>query len=85
MSATHSQVKVQREFHLKSRPEGVPTEDNFELVETEMPQAGRSRRVSGSELWLSVDPYMRGRMSEGPSYVPPFEIGQPWREVALER
>ncbi len=76
MSATHSQVKVQREFHLKSRPEGVPTEDNFELVETEMPQAGPGEFLV-QNLWLSVDPYMRGRMSEGPSYVPPFEIGQP--------
>ncbi len=62
----------------------MPTEDNFELVETEMPQAGPGEFLV-QNLWLSVDPYMRGRMSEGPSYVRHSRLASPWREVALER
>ncbi len=53
----------------------MPTEDNFEMVETDLPRPGQGEFLV-QNLWLSVDPYMRGRMSDGPSYVPPFEIGQ---------
>lgn len=69
-------TKTQREIHLKSRPDGVPTEDNFELVEAEMPEPQDGEILVQNE-WLSVDPYMRGRMNAGASYVPPFEIGEP--------
>jgi NADPH-dependent curcumin reductase CurA len=63
-----------REIHLASRPEGAPAPENFELVETELPPVGDGE-VLVRNTFLSVDPYMRGRMSDAPSYVPPYEVG----------
>jgi NADPH-dependent curcumin reductase CurA len=63
-------------WHLKSRPHGMPTADNFELKELELPPLGEGM-VRVRNLWLSVDPYMRGRMNDVKSYVPPFQLGQP--------
>ena len=65
-----------RAWHLKSRPSGMPTNDNFELKEIELPPVGDGQ-VRVRNLWLSVDPYMRGRMNDVKSYVPPFQIGEP--------
>jgi NADPH-dependent curcumin reductase CurA len=64
-----------REIRLKSRPVGLPTPDNFELAESPVPtpQAGQ---VLVRNSYISVDPYMRGRMVDRKSYVPPFQIGQ---------
>jgi NADPH-dependent curcumin reductase CurA len=65
-----------RAWHLKSRPQGMPTPDNFELKDVALPPVGDGQiRVRNS--WLSVDPYMRGRMNDVKSYVPPFQIGEP--------
>jgi NADPH-dependent curcumin reductase CurA len=64
-----------REIRLASRPEGFPTAENFDLVEAPLPTAGEGRLLVRN-LWMSVDPYMRGRMNAGKSYVPPFEVGQ---------
>ena len=65
-----------RAWHLKSRPSGMPTADNFELKETALPPLDEGMlRVRNH--WLSVDPYMRGRMNDVKSYVPPFEVGEP--------
>ncbi len=61
---------------LKSRPEGQPGEDNFEITESELPPPGDGQMLRRT-LWLSVDPYMRGRMSERKSYAPPAQLGQP--------
>jgi NADPH-dependent curcumin reductase CurA len=65
-----------RAWHLKSRPTGLPTEQNFELKEVaaEPVQEGW---VRVENKWLSVDPYMRGRMNDVKSYVPPFQVGAP--------
>lgn len=63
-------------WHLKSRPSGLPTLDNFELKEVERPPLGDGQ-IRVRNLWLSVDPYMRGRMNDVKSYVPPFEVGAP--------
>jgi NADPH-dependent curcumin reductase CurA len=63
-----------REIHLKQRPHGEPTLDDFELVETELPAPGEGELLVRT-TWMSVDPYMRGRMSDAKSYVPPFEVG----------
>ncbi len=52
---------------LASRPEGEPTQDNFRLVETPVPEL-RDGEVLVKHQWLSLDPYMRGRMNEGRSY-----------------
>ena len=65
-----------RAWHLKSRPDGLPTMDNFELVETQPAELGPDR-VRVKNRWLSVDPYMRGRMNDVKSYVPPFQLGEP--------
>lgn len=64
-----------REIRLKSRPTGVPTADAFELATTDVPEPGEGE-VQVKNLWMSVDPYMRGRMTDRPSYVPPFELGK---------
>ncbi|HAH48999.1 MAG TPA: NADP-dependent oxidoreductase, partial [Planctomycetaceae bacterium] len=65
-----------RQFQLTGYPEGLPTLDHFELVETELKSPGENEFLVQNE-WLSVDPYMRGRMREGESYVKPFQIGEP--------
>ena len=55
----------------KSRPEGMPAEGNFEIVKSPMPEGDVVRRT----LYLSVDPYMRGRMSEQKSYAEGAKLG----------
>ena len=65
-----------RAWHLKSRPQGMPVHDDFELKEIELPPVADGQ-VRVRNLWLSVDPYMRGRMNDVKSYVPPFQIGEP--------
>jgi NADPH-dependent curcumin reductase CurA len=71
-----------RAWHLKSRPTGMPTLDNFELKDAPLaPLQDGWVRVANS--WLSVDPYMRGRMNDVRSYVPPFEIGAPLQGGAV--
>lgn len=67
---------LNREIHLVSRPSGLPTADNFTLVTTPVAPL-QDRQVLVRNLFMSVDPYMRGRMNAGKSYVPPFEIGKP--------
>ncbi|MFC7340412.1 NADP-dependent oxidoreductase [Saccharopolyspora griseoalba] len=64
------------EIRLASRPKGWPTMDNFDIAEVEAPQPGEGELLVRN-LVMSVDPYMRGRMNEGKSYVPPFQVGAP--------
>ena len=64
-----------REIRLASRPNGMPTADNFTLAQTEL-EPLRDQEVLVRNLFLSVDPYMRGRMKDRKSYVPPFELGK---------
>jgi len=64
-----------REIRLKRRPVGVPKTDDFELAETEVPTPGHGQ-VLVRNIFMSVDPYMRGRMVDRRSYVPPFQIGE---------
>ena len=64
-----------REIRLASRPAGVPTLENFQFVDTEVPQPSEGE-VLVRLRYISVDPYLRGRMREGKSYVEPFEVGQ---------
>jgi NADPH-dependent curcumin reductase CurA len=65
-----------REVRLASRPKGIPTADNFILARTEL-EPLQDQQVLVRNVYMSVDPYMRGRMNEGKSYVSPFELGQP--------
>jgi NADPH-dependent curcumin reductase len=60
---------------LSSRPSGEPSQDNFQLAETEIPKPGPGQLLLRT-IYLSLDPYMRGRMNAGPSYAPPVEIGE---------
>ncbi len=63
-----------RQQVLAERPKGEPTKATLKLVETAMPTAGAGQMLLRSE-YLSLDPYMRGRMSDAPSYAAPVEIG----------
>jgi len=71
-----------RAWHLKSRPSGMPTSDNFELKEVALPELADGQ-VRVRNHWLSVDPYMRGRMNDVKSYVPPFQVGEPLEGGAI--
>jgi NADPH-dependent curcumin reductase CurA len=71
-------------WHFKSRPNGLPTHDNFALQPLADAGLGDGQiRVANS--WLSVDPYMRGRMNDAKSYVPGFQIGEVMQGGALGR
>ncbi len=63
-----------RQITLAARPEGEPKESDFELVETDAPEPGPGE-VLVRALYLSVDPYQRGRMSEARSYAKSLELG----------
>jgi len=65
-----------REIRLRERPVGMPTAETFEMatVSLEGPAEGE---ILVRNIWMSVDPYMRGRMMDRRSYVAPFEVGQP--------
>ena len=64
-----------REIRLKARPTGMPEAAHFELADSAAtPLAEGEVRVANA--WMSVDPYMRGRMIDRPSYVPPFRLGE---------
>jgi NADPH-dependent curcumin reductase CurA len=66
---------LNRQVILAERPHGVPRESDFRIVETPMPQPGAGEALIQA-FYLSVDPYMRGRMSGQPSYVKGVEIGE---------
>jgi NADPH-dependent curcumin reductase CurA len=71
-----------REIRLAARPRGAPAASDFELADVELPDP-----VDGEILvrnaFVSVDPYMRGRMNDARSYVPPFALGEPMRGGAV--
>jgi NADPH-dependent curcumin reductase CurA len=73
-----------RAWTLKQRPKGMPTHAEFELKEFPLPPLGDGE-VRVQSAWLSVDPYMRGRMNDVKSYVPPFQIGEPMDGGAVGR
>jgi NADPH-dependent curcumin reductase CurA len=76
MSSTCTQSdNINRRIVLAARPRGLPTPDNFRLdhVGVPTPQDGE---LLLRTVYLSLDPYMRGRMSDAPSYVPPAELEQ---------
>jgi len=69
-------ARVNRQILLKARPEGAPSPDHFELTQTPVPEPGEGE-VLMRTLYLSLDPYMRGRMSAAKSYARPADLGQP--------
>jgi NADPH-dependent curcumin reductase CurA len=66
-------TKKNREIILAKRPEGMPREEDFRLIVTEMPEC-KDGMVLVKTLYLSVDPYMRGRMNGVKTYISPFEL-----------
>lgn len=71
-----------RAWNLVSRPEGLPSDENFALGEVDLPPL-RDGMIQVRNLWLSVDPYMRGRMNDVKSYIPPFQLGAPMEGGAI--
>ena len=63
-----------REIRLAARPHGEPVPSDFELAEVELPDPGPGQ-ILVRNTYMSVDPYMRGRMNDVKSYVPPFQLG----------
>ncbi|MGH3181843.1 MAG: zinc-binding dehydrogenase, partial [Streptosporangiaceae bacterium] len=71
-----------RQIVLASRPSGWPTAANFALTEADRPELADGQ-VRVRNLFMSVDPYMRGRMNDVKSYVPPFRLGEPLEGGAI--
>jgi hypothetical protein len=67
--------KQNRRIVLVARPQGEPRDEDFRLETVEIPLLGEGQ-VLLRTIYLSLDPYMRGRMNAGPSYAPPVELGQ---------
>lgn len=65
---------VNRQITLAARPEGVPKQSDFKLIEVPMPSPGEGELVVRT-IYLSLDPYMRGRMNDAKSYADPVKIG----------
>jgi NADPH-dependent curcumin reductase CurA len=76
--------RVNQQFRLAARPQGMCTRDDFELVEEPAPEPGDGQALVEIE-YLSLDPAMRGWMNEGRSYVPPVGIGEVMRAGAVGR
>jgi NADPH-dependent curcumin reductase CurA len=72
------------EIRLASRPKGWPTLENFATAQVELPALGDGQ-VLVQNLFMSVDPYMRGRMNDVKSYVPPFQLDRPLDGGAVGR
>ncbi len=71
-----SETITGRQWHLAARPTGTPTPGNFRLETVQLSDL-QDGEVLVRNLFLSVDPYMRGRMNDVPSYVPPFRLDAP--------
>jgi NADPH-dependent curcumin reductase CurA len=68
-------AELNKQVLLASRPQGPVTEENFRIVEVPVAKPGAGEVLVRNE-WLSLDPYMRGRMSDAKSYVPPAQLGE---------
>lgn len=68
-------MPTSREIRLTERPHGEPTPASFELASSELPDPADGELLVRNR-WMSVDPYMRGRMSDLPSYVAPYKVGE---------
>jgi NADPH-dependent curcumin reductase CurA len=75
---------VSRQWQLIARPTGWPGEENFRFVDVELPPL-QSGEVRVRNEFISVDPYMRGRMNDVKSYIPPFQLGETMQGGAIGR
>jgi NADPH-dependent curcumin reductase CurA len=73
---THALPTIGHEWHLVGRPRGWPTPTDFALREAAVARPGPGQALV-YDLYFSVDPYMRRRMDDVESYVPPFQLDQP--------
>ncbi|MFI7449268.1 NADP-dependent oxidoreductase [Nonomuraea sp. NPDC049714] len=71
-----------REIHLAARPSGEPAPADFALARTVLPDLADGQ-ILVRNTWMSVDPYMRGRMNDAESYIPPFQLGAPLEGSAV--
>ncbi|MEU8583758.1 NADP-dependent oxidoreductase [Streptomyces abikoensis] len=77
MTATAARIpETSREWHLVARPVGWPKPEDFALREAAVPEVGEGQ-ILVRNIHLSVDPYMRGRMDERESYIPPYQLDRP--------
>src|SRR5215510_13332605 len=67
--------QTNKQITLAARPKGMPKESDFKLVESPVPEP-EAGEILVRTLYLSVDPYMRGRMNDVKSYAPPVQIGE---------
>lgn len=67
---------LQKQIRLKNRPSGTPTHEDFDIVEVPIEQPANGE-VLIRTLYISVDPYLRGRMNDAKSYIPPFQLNEP--------
>ena len=77
-------LTLNQRFVLASRPTGAPTPENFRLEREALPDL-QDGQVLLKTLYLSLDPYMRGRMSDAPSYAAPVQIGEVMTGGAVSR
>ncbi|NXY93571.1 NADP-dependent oxidoreductase [Streptomyces sp. BR123] len=82
MSKTPAIPSVSREWHLVRRPQGWPVAEDFALREVPV-AAPAPGRILVRNLHMSVDPYMRGRMNDVKSYIPPFGLDRPMEGGAV--
>ncbi|RKS06653.1 hypothetical protein DFP74_2294 [Nocardiopsis sp. Huas11] len=75
-------VTATREIHLAARPTGIPGPEHFALAPVDLTPLAEDQ-ILVRNTWMSVDPYMRGRMDDAPSYIPPFELGAPLEGSAV--
>ena len=73
-----------KDWTLAKRPVGEPQTDDFAMISTEAP-APAEGQIQVRNTWMSVDPYMRGRLYDRESYVPPFQIGEVLQGGAVGR
>ncbi|MEU5147483.1 MULTISPECIES: NADP-dependent oxidoreductase [Streptomyces] len=74
---------VSREWHLVRRPQGWPVAEDFALREVPVNAEPATGRILVRNLHMSVDPYMRGRMNDVKSYIPPFQLDRPMEGGAV--
>lgn len=75
-------MKETKKILLNSRPEGKPDHSNFKFDTENIPETKEGELLLKS-VYVSVDPYLRGRMSDAPSYIPPFEVNKPIKSLVV--
>lgn len=74
--------KIAREIHLVKRPLGLPGPDSFQLAERRLADPAPGQLLVRNQ-WISIDPYMRGRMTEKKSFIPPFALNEVMEGAAV--